>query len=98
MLIESVIQNEAARNEKMIRQYETLINDLPRGSLVCRKGEYYYLKYRENGKVCDKYIGKDPEIVSDIRSKLEQRKHCVQMLSELRQERKVIQKILEGFG
>ena len=98
MLIESVIQNEAARNEKMIRQYETLINDLPRGSLVCRKEEYYYLKYRENGKVCDKYIGKDPEIVSDIRSKLEHRKHCVQMLSELRQERKVIQKILEGFG
>lgn len=97
MLIESVIQNEAARNEKMIRQYEDLLNNLPRGSLICRKEEYYYLKYRENGRVCDKYIGKDPEIVSDIRRKLKQRKHYTQMLAELRQERKVIQKILEGF-
>lgn len=94
MLIENVVRNEADRNAKMIRQYEDLIQNLPRGSLICRKKEYYYLKYRDDGKVYDKYIGKDPEIVADIRSKLEQRKHYAQMLSALRQEQKVIQKML----
>ena len=56
MLIGSVIKNEAIRNEQMIAEYEKLLSDLPRGSIICRKNEYYYLKYRENGKVCDKYI------------------------------------------
>lgn len=97
MLIQIVVNNEAKRNENMINQYETLLTQLPRGSLVCRKKEYYYLKYREDGKVQDKYIGKDPDVVADIRRKLEQRKHCMEMLDALKQERKVIQKILEGF-
>ena len=82
----------------MIRQYEELINSLPRGSLICRKKEYYYLKYREDGKIRDEYIGKDPETIEVIRAKLEQRKHCMQMLSALRQEQKAIQKILEGLA
>ena len=98
MLIQIVVQNEAERNEKMIRQYEELMNNLPRGSLICRKKEYYYLKYREGGKIHDEYIGKDPEIVADIRNKLEQRKHYSQMLSVLKQEQKAIRKILEGLA
>lgn len=97
MLIQIVVNNEAKRNENMINQYETLLTQLPRGSLVCRKKEYYYLKYREDGKVQDKYIGKDPDVVADIRRKLEERKHCMEMLDALKQEKKVIQKILEGF-
>lgn len=97
MLIISVVQNEAKRNESMIQQYETLIAQLPRGSLICRKEEYYYLKYRENGKVMDEYIGKDPEVVETLRKKLELRKHYSQMLSALKQEQKAIQKILEGL-
>ena len=95
MLIESIVQNEAARNEKMILQYEELLNNLPRGSLICRKKEYYYLKYRKDGKIYDKYIGKNPETVDSLRKKLEQRKHYTEMLSALKQEQKVIQKMLE---
>lgn len=98
MLIQSVVQNEADRNESMIRQYEALIEELPRGSLICRKNEYYYLKYREGGKIHDEYIGKDPKVIADIRDKLEQRKHYTQMLAALKQEQKAIQKILEGFA
>lgn len=59
MLIKSVIQNEAIRNEQMILEYEVLLSELPKSSLICRKNEYYYLKYREKGKVCEKYIGKE---------------------------------------
>lgn len=98
MLIQSVVQNEAERNKNMIRQYEALIAELPRGSLICRKKEYYYLKYREGGKIHDEYIGKDPEVIADIRAKLEQRKHYTEMLVALKQEQKAIQKILEGFA
>lgn len=92
------MQNEADRNENMIRQYETLIENLPRGSLICRKKEYYYLKYREGGKIHDEYLGKDPEVIADIRAKLEQRKHFTEMLAALKQEQKAIRKILEGLA
>ncbi len=97
MIINSVIKNEALRNSAMIQQYEKLILELPKGSLICRKNEYYYLKYRENGRVCDDYIGKDKERISQIKEQLEQRKHYEKMLSALKQEQKVINKILEGL-
>ena len=97
MLIETVIQKEAQRNPQMIQQYEDLIAQLPKGSLICRKKEYYYLKYRQDGKVCDEYIGKDPETVARVREQLELRKHYLDMLSALKQEQKKIQKLLEGI-
>ena len=61
MIINSVIKQEAIRNENMVIQYEKLISELPKGSLICRRNEYYYLKYRKNRKVCEDYIGKDKE-------------------------------------
>ena len=98
MLINTVIQNEADRNEQMIRDYETLLAELPKGSLICRKNEYYYLKYREGGKICDKYIGKNEATVADLRHKLDLRRHYTDMLSILKQEQKTIHKILEGLA
>ena len=97
MIIDYVIKNEALRNSQMIEQYERLLSELPKGSLILRKNQYYYLKYRKDGKICDDYIGKDPEKVAEIREKIEERKHCEAMLSSLRQEQKVINKILEGL-
>ena len=56
--------------------------------------ERYYLKYREAGKVCDKYIGKDPQKVSELKEQLEQRKHYEKMLASLRQEqRRAVQRL-----
>lgn len=98
MIINNVIEKEALRNEEMIRQYEDLIASLPKGSLICRKKEYYYLKFREDGKLQDQYIGKDPEVISSVREQLEQRKHYVKMLSALKKEQKAIRKILEGLA
>lgn len=95
MLIHSVVQQEAARNEQMILQYEALIEELPKGSIACRKNGYYYLRYRENGKLYDKYIGKDTDMVDAIREKLALRKHYAEMLSVLRQEQRTIHRLLE---
>lgn len=97
MIINSVIKNELLRNEKMIKQYEDTIKDLPKGSLICRKKQYYYLKYRKDGKIHDDYIGKDPELIEKTKEQLKQRKHCEKMISELKQEQRVISKILEGI-
>ena len=98
MIINNVIEKESLRNEEMIRQYEDLIASLPKGSLICRKKEYYYLKFREDGKLRDQYIGKDPEVISSVREQLEQRKYYVKMLSALKKEQKAIHKILEGLA
>ncbi len=97
MLINSVVKNEAIRNEQMTREYEKLISELPKGSLICRKNEYYYLKYRKDGKICDEYIGKDPEAITKVKEQLAQRKHYEKMLSALKQEQKTITKIMEGL-
>ena len=97
MIINFVIRNEAKRNEKMIQEYESLIAKLPKGSLICRKNEYYYLKYRKDGKVCDDYIGKSPEVIAEIRNQLAQRKHYEKMLSALKDEQRAIAKILEAI-
>ena len=97
MLINIAVKNEAARNEQMIFEYEKLISALPKGSLICRKNEYYYLKYRENGKVCDKYIGKNMKLVEDIKEKIKLRKHYLEMLELLKEEQKTIHKVLEGL-
>lgn len=97
MIINAVVKNEALRNAQMIAQYEKLLSELPKGTLILRKNEYYYLKYRQNGKICDEYIGKDLEKVAQIREQLEQRKHYEKMLAFLRQEQKAINKILEGL-
>ena len=98
MIINNVIEKESLRNEEMIRQYEDLIASLPKGSLICRKKEYYYLKFREDGELRDQYIGKDPEVISSVREQLEQCKHYVKMLSALKKEQKAIHKILEGLA
>ena len=95
MLIDTVIRNEATRNEQMIHEYEALISDLPKGSLVCRKNQYYYLKCRQNGKLHDRYIGKDAALVDNLKSKLELRKHYTEMLAALKKEQKAIHKLLE---
>ena len=97
MLINIAVKKEAVRNEQMISEYEKLISALPKGSLICRKNEYYYLKYRENGKVCDKYICKDMKLVEDIKEKLKLRKHYAEMLELLKEEKKTIHKVLEGL-
>ena len=66
--------------------------------MPAEKNGYYYLRYRENGKLHDKYIGKDTEIVDTIREKLALRKHYTEMLSALKQEQKTIHKLLEELA
>lgn len=97
MLIRSVLEKESERNNRMISEYEALILELPKGSLILHKNGYYYLKYREDGKLHDVYIGKDGETVDKLREQLELRKHYQSMLTELKKEQKTICGMLEGL-
>ncbi|MCR4660408.1 MAG: hypothetical protein K5765_00195 [Clostridia bacterium] len=94
MIINAVINKEEERNLMMINEYSHIIETLPRGSVIKKKSGYYYLKYRDNGKVVDEYIGKDLEFIAKIKSQIEYRKHCEKMLKELNKERKKIVKIM----
>ena len=56
------------------------------------------MKYRENGKICDKYIGKAGSTVDQLREQLELRKHYSAMLNALEQEQRAIHKLLEEIS
>lgn len=61
MAIKSVLREELKNSLRMKERYEQELVKLPKGSLVKRsiKGhEYYYLVFREDGKVKSNYKGK----------------------------------------
>ncbi len=96
LLINTVMQ-EKQRIMFMIEKYEEALRDLPKGSLFARRignRTYYYLKYRENGKVISKYVHSDQ--ADEIRSGIEKRKHTESMLLSLKKEKKLADKILGG--
>ena len=96
-LIIGTILKEKNRIEYQLEEYRKNIKDLPKGTLLGRKGRngqlYYYLKYRDAGKVVSKYIGKDVEDLSD---KISKRKHIDAMIKLLEEELKIANKALEG--
>jgi hypothetical protein len=62
MAIREILEEELENSLRMEKEYSAQLEQLPRGSLVKRvrnKQAYYYIVYRENGKVCLDYVGKD---------------------------------------
>lgn len=81
----------------MQREYQNKIDQLPKGTIVRKKvgnHEYYYLKYRNGKKTVTDYIGRDLKKVDEVRTQVEKRKHFEKMLSELREENKLIDKLM----
>jgi len=96
LLINTVMQ-EKQRIVFMIGKYEETLRKLPKGSLSSRRvgsRTYYYLKYRENGKVISKYVPSNQ--ADEIRSGIEKRKHIESMLLSLGKEKELADKILGG--
>lgn len=60
-IIEGVLQEELQRIRSNIVSYEELLSKCHKGTVVVQKiskGQYAYLKYRENGKVISVYLGR----------------------------------------
>jgi len=98
-LLVRTVQKEKQRIDRMLDAYNTQLNDLPRGTVAEKKSGknvYYYLKYRDGGKVVSKYLGKSGEKVSEVSSLLEKRRHVEAMIKHLREEQALATRLLEG--
>ena len=98
-LLREMILEESQRNLLMQREYQDKIDQLPKGTIVRKKvgnHEYYYLKYRNGKKTVTDYIGRDLKKVDEVKTQVEKRKHFEKMLAELKEENKLIDKLMGG--
>ena len=98
-LLSEMILEDSKRNIFMQREYQNKIDELPKGAVVRKKvgnHEYYYLKYRNGKKTVTDYIGRDQNKVDEVRTQVEKRKHFEKMLAGLKEENKLIDKLIGG--
>ena len=99
-VIKGVLKEELANSLKMQKDYQRQLDKLPKGALVKKKikgREYYYLAFREDGKVKFVYKGhvSDKDIehhrqIKDYRAKYRK------LLSEVKQQIRFLQGVLRG--
>jgi len=92
-VIYGMLQEEKQRNLAMQEAHKREINSLKKGSIKTKhiSGRvYFYLQYRQDGKVKDDYIGKDESIVDEIRREIERRKYLESVLRRLKLEHRQI--------
>lgn len=100
MTIKGVLREELENSERMKVRYEEELAALPRGSLVKRiiKGNpYYYLVYREDGKVHSEYKGKpDSEELAKYGEAKKKRAEYRKQLSKVKKQIKFLKGTLRG--
>ena len=94
LIIDKYLENEIERNLLLQNKYKAEIESLPRGSIEIKEKEtkYYYLKFRENGKVRSLYLGKYEQAKSLI-DKVEYRNHLKIYLKKLEDEHRRLLKM-----
>ena len=93
------VQKEKERIEYMLELYGNQLTDLPKGSVVEKvvgQNVYFYLKYRDGKKTVTDYLGKDGEKVQSVRAELEKRRHIEAMITHLKSEQSLANKVLGG--
>ena len=100
MSIKAVLREELDNSVRMQERYEQELSKLPKGSLVKRRirgHEYYYLVYREDGKVRSVYRGKpDPKEIARYRAARDQRAKYRKLLSRVKRQVRFLQGVLRG--
>ncbi len=92
-IIIDVLKEEKERIERNEKIYLQELKQLPKGSIVKkRRGtkEYYYISYRVGGKTKQDYLKMDHDAIEDLRQKIEKRRRLEQSLRKLRQEKKIV--------
>ena len=99
-VIKGVLKEELDNSLRMQNSYEQELKRLPKGSLVKKriKGqEYYYLIYRENGKVRFIYKGKaDENEVKKYKEAKEMRARYRHLLSRVKKQIRFLRSSLRG--
>jgi hypothetical protein len=100
MSIKGVLREELENSLRMQARYEQELSKLPKGSLVKRliKGrDYYYLVYREDGKVCSVYRGRPrPAEIAKYRAARDQRAKFRKLLSQAKRQVRFLRGVLRG--
>lgn len=101
MAIREILEEELENSLRMEKEYSALLSALPRGSLVKRirnRHEYFYIVYRDKGKVCLDYVGKEvsPELRRQYHEAKEQRAQYRKLRSQVRQQIKFIRRALRA--
>jgi len=89
---------ELKRMTALLNSYEKQLETLPKGSLreKRRNGRtYYYLAYRNNGKVVSDYIGNDESVIDTLREQLKRRKGVEALIKNIKKELALMNKVLE---
>ncbi len=100
MSIKSVLREELENSLRMQERYEQELALLPRGSLakrVIKGNKYYYLVYREDGKVHSEYRGKSsPEEIAKYDAAKRKRAQYRQQLSKVKKQIRFLKGTLRG--
>lgn len=88
--VKGVLAEELGNSERMLRKYQQALAELPKGSLVPKKikgGRFFYLAYRQGGKVRFEYKGKLSEKeIEDFRRSRAQRARYRGLISDLKKQ------------
>jgi hypothetical protein len=100
MSIKAVLREELGNSLRMQARYEEELVKLPKGSLVKRRirgHAYYYLVYREDGKVRSVYRGKPEEAeIARYRAARDQRAKYRKLLSKVKRQVRFLRGTLRG--
>ena len=98
-ILNSVLNEELDRLNKLKKNYEKQIAKLPKGSLIRKniKGNiYYYLNYRQEKKKIFKYIGKLPgKELENLLDKIEERRKLEKLNKQVKKDIKKLEKMIK---
>lgn len=98
-VIEDVLKEELERLQEMERTYREKLEQLPKGSIVTKKisgKPYNYLLYRVGKKIVTQYLRMQQHEIEELNYKILQRKKYEKILKEIKEEYKLIRKVLKN--
>ncbi|MFC1497950.1 hypothetical protein ACFLS1_05695 [Verrucomicrobiota bacterium] len=100
MFIKNMLKEELQNSLQIRKDYERALKKIPKGALVKKiigKHPYYYLAFRQGGKVRFDYIGKlDNDEIRKHNEAREYRARYRKKLSEVNKQINFIRKVLRG--
>ncbi len=99
-LFRGVAEEERDRLVDLIKYYEELLAELPRGSILKREisgHKYAYLKYREEGIVKAEYLGRaEIKKVQELEKQIKERRRIEKLLRQAKSNLKEVNRVFHG--
>ena len=98
-VLKSILEEEQERLKQLEKELYAQYDSLPRGYLLKRRlrgGVYYYLSYREEGRVKQEYLGKlQKDEVKNYKERIEKKKRIRKELRNIRKRLEKLQKAIK---